>query len=165
MRMGAHDLLLKIIQHRPGIVCFVGKKIWDEFEFVIKKSAKPAIKMWQCGAVSSASMGDDNASTSQGSQKSKSANARPAFQWDQPRPYRVAHGPSHGEGFQNTLFWVVPSTSGLVRVQLPEQIEHFAAAQHMVKRMQEGEVDYEMYREIQLEGVAATVASIEMSMR
>lgn len=46
MRTGALDLVLKILEHRPGIVCFVGKKIWDEFEFVIKKSARPAAKPW-----------------------------------------------------------------------------------------------------------------------
>lgn len=47
MRIGALDLLHKIILHRPGIVCFVGKKIWDEFEFVIKRSAKAAKKPWR----------------------------------------------------------------------------------------------------------------------
>lgn len=47
MRIGTLDLLHKIIQHRPGIVCFVGKKIWDEFEFVIKRSARPAKKPWR----------------------------------------------------------------------------------------------------------------------
>jgi hypothetical protein len=47
MRIGTLDLLHKITLHRPGIVCFVGKKIWDEFEFVIKRSARPAKKPWR----------------------------------------------------------------------------------------------------------------------
>lgn len=163
MRIGALDLLLKIIEHRPGIVCFVGKKIWDEFEFVIKKSAKPATRAWEGEVLPSTLSAEKKPKTSKASKKS-SSSARPVFQWDQPRPYRVAHDSPSGEGLQNTLFWVVPSTSGLVRVQLPEQIEHFKAVRQMTQRMRDGEIDYEMYKPIQLEGVAATVASIQMTM-
>lgn len=163
MRIGALDLLLKIFEHRPGVVCFVGKKIWDEFEFVIKKSAKPAAKPWDGAALPSIPPAEKKPSISTAPKKS-SSSARPPFQWDQPRPYRVAHDSPSAEGFQNTLFWVVPSTSGLVRVQLPEQIEHFKSVRRMSQRMQDGEIDYEMYKEIQLDGVAATVASIQMTM-
>lgn len=50
MRIGALELLRKIQEYRPGLVCFVGKKIWDEFEFVIKRSARPARRPWRVEA-------------------------------------------------------------------------------------------------------------------
>jgi hypothetical protein len=46
MRRGSVELVQKILEHQPRVVCFVGKKIWDEFEFVIKKTAKPAKSPW-----------------------------------------------------------------------------------------------------------------------
>lgn len=109
--------------------------------------------------------------------KKRPKAARPTFQWDQPRPYRVVH--SLGEDkYENTLFWVVPSTSGLVRVQvshcqsylmyrrlttnsqLPEQIEHFAALRRTIEAVQDGRLSYDMFKEVDPDGVAATVALI-----
>ena len=134
MRTGALDLLRKIEEHRPGIVCFVGKKIWDEFEFVIKRSARPARKPWRheafqlgegtCTSISSREEGhaDEGLTDKIETMPTRSETISPSrsgkkIQWDQPRPYRVAHDAT-AEGFANTLFWVVPSTSGLVRVQV-----------------------------------------------
>jgi len=38
-----------------------------------------------------------------------------AFDWTQPRAYKLVHQSSPGQGESVTLFWVVPSTSGLER--------------------------------------------------
>ncbi|KAJ9122497.1 hypothetical protein QFC22_001925 [Naganishia vaughanmartiniae] len=163
MRRGSLALVQKIIQHRPRVVCFVGKKIWDEFEFVIKRSAKPATTPWV----------DLNLNAKQGKPDSWTSMShanherlalrpkaiRPPFQWDQPRPYKVVHR-SGENACENTLFWVVPSTSGLVRVQLPEQIEHFAALRRTIAAVQNDEIPYDMFKEVDPEGVAATVALI-----
>ncbi|KAJ9106848.1 hypothetical protein QFC19_002976 [Naganishia cerealis] len=210
MRRGSLELVQKILQYQPKVVCFVGKKIWDEFEFVIKKSARPAKNAWTDLTFSSESgkscssrlwkcvikrtdarrrnrdLTEQPPPTPELAVESNSTNAhpkerpkssRPPFQWDQPRPYRVVHSPVQG-GCGNTLFWVVPSTSGLVRVQvsdsqfvlqeqhpdnrkqLPEQIEHFAALGRMIEAIQHDQIPYDIFKEIDPDGVAATVALI-----
>lgn len=40
MRQSVPALLAKLKKHRPRVLCFVGKKIWDEFEAVISKSVQ-----------------------------------------------------------------------------------------------------------------------------
>ncbi|KAK8844007.1 hypothetical protein IAR55_006800 [Kwoniella newhampshirensis] len=39
MRLNVRNLTLKFIRHRPKVVCFVGKKIWDVYEGVVGKTA------------------------------------------------------------------------------------------------------------------------------
>lgn len=39
MRLNVHPFTLKLIQLRPRVVCFVGKKIWDVFEALAGKTA------------------------------------------------------------------------------------------------------------------------------
>ena len=43
MRLNVLDLALKMQAHRPKVVCFVGKKIWDVYESVVVKTARPAL--------------------------------------------------------------------------------------------------------------------------
>ncbi len=43
MRLNVLNLTLKIRSHRPRVVCFVGKKIWDVYVSVVSKTARPAI--------------------------------------------------------------------------------------------------------------------------
>ncbi|WRT69134.1 uncharacterized protein IL334_006118 [Kwoniella shivajii] len=43
MRLNVFNLTLKFLLHRPKIVCFVGKKIWDVYESVISKTAMPIV--------------------------------------------------------------------------------------------------------------------------
>ncbi|KAJ9098630.1 hypothetical protein QFC21_004277 [Naganishia friedmannii] len=166
MRRGSLELVQKIMQHRPRVVCFVGKKIWDEFEFVIKRSAKPAKIPWTDLDETQTPELAIEAKPTTALPKSRPKAPRTPFQWDQPRPYRVVHSPA-ANLCENTLFWVVPSTSGLVRVQtpddnqqLPEQIEHFAALKRTIEALQNDQIDYDMFKEVDPEGVAATVALI-----
>ncbi len=42
MRLNVLNLTLKIRAHRPRVVCFVGKKIWDIYESIVVKTAKSA---------------------------------------------------------------------------------------------------------------------------
>ncbi|OCF79149.1 hypothetical protein I204_01096 [Kwoniella mangroviensis CBS 8886] len=39
MRLNVYKLTAKFLEYKPKIVCFVGKKIWDVYESVIKKTA------------------------------------------------------------------------------------------------------------------------------
>lgn len=39
MRLNVHPFTLKLMEHRPRLVCFVGKKIWDVYESVAGKTA------------------------------------------------------------------------------------------------------------------------------
>ncbi|WVQ63838.1 uncharacterized protein L199_001994 [Kwoniella botswanensis] len=39
MRLNVYNLTAKFLKYKPKIVCFVGKKIWDVYESVIKKTA------------------------------------------------------------------------------------------------------------------------------
>ncbi|WVF65473.1 hypothetical protein IAT40_000201 [Kwoniella sp. CBS 6097] len=41
MRLNVYNLTQKFLKHRPQVVCFVGKKIWDVYESVVRKTAVP----------------------------------------------------------------------------------------------------------------------------
>lgn len=41
MRLNVLPFTLKLIEMRARVVCFVGKKIWDVYESVVSKTAKP----------------------------------------------------------------------------------------------------------------------------
>lgn len=43
MRLNVYTLSAKIVAHRPHVVCFVGKKIWDIYESVVLKTAGPPV--------------------------------------------------------------------------------------------------------------------------
>ncbi|ORY33054.1 hypothetical protein BCR39DRAFT_520948 [Naematelia encephala] len=42
MRLQVPNLTAKLSENRPKVVCFVGKKIWDVYESVVKKTAVPS---------------------------------------------------------------------------------------------------------------------------
>jgi hypothetical protein len=90
MRPGVPVLLAKILRYRPQIVCFVGKDIWREVQFVLAAAERRKA----------------------GGKKGPQAAAAG---WDAPRPWKVVH-PSDGKGrVRQTYFWAVSSTSGLCR--------------------------------------------------
>ncbi|KAK4687323.1 hypothetical protein P7C73_g2795, partial [Tremellales sp. Uapishka_1] len=45
MRLNTSRLLDKVLKYRPRVVCFVGKKIWDVFESVVRKTAGPPLEI------------------------------------------------------------------------------------------------------------------------
>jgi hypothetical protein len=45
MRLNVYPFTLKLIQYRPRVVCFVGKKIWDVFETLAGKTATVADRL------------------------------------------------------------------------------------------------------------------------
>jgi thymine-DNA glycosylase len=165
MRLSIPRLLDKIQTHKPKVCCFVGKKIWDVFEGVIKKSAGKEKKEWvdlelevekdgdvesvqakveywdksELVSVSTSTSSVDTpvpipmqpttttttmTTTTTISEKPtplRVTKTSPKFSWDQPRPFILFHNdaPSGNvvkiENVGYTLFWVVPSTSGLER--------------------------------------------------
>jgi hypothetical protein len=55
--------------------------------------------------------------------RSGTAKAKTPFNWTQPRPYKLVHPPTvRGESYA-TLFWVVPSTSGLERTSVCQSFD------------------------------------------
>ncbi len=165
MRLCVPQLLAKLGIHKPKVCCFVGKKIWDVFEGVVKKTAGKA-EEWRDldldGVMDDAmgngddtsvkdellelpalgivlKLGKDTTSVKRESlekplpnlgRKVKSPRNSSAhtvtarkFDWDQPRPFVLYHDEStnpaidglKAENVEYTLFWVVPSTSGLER--------------------------------------------------
>jgi len=167
MRLDVPDLTAKILRFRPRIVCLVGKKIWDEYEFVASKTAGPACVP---GIASSCQNGDikpglesfsqvqdvdvkvephdeedgvkvesvdqkqavsielglaspvsprrwTSVSSKQKRTTKASTSAKAKFDWSQPRPLRLPWSTAGGRTIHGyTYFWVVPNTSGLVRV-------------------------------------------------
>jgi hypothetical protein len=49
------------------------------------------------------------------SKRPRPSKIKQAFDWTQPRAYKLVHQPSQDRAESVTLFWVVPSTSGLER--------------------------------------------------
>nr|XP_018259247.1 uncharacterized protein I303_08175 [Kwoniella dejecticola CBS 10117]OBR81405.1 hypothetical protein I303_08175 [Kwoniella dejecticola CBS 10117] len=44
MRLNVFYLTQKFLRYRPRVVCFVGKKIWDVYEGVVRKTAVPIVR-------------------------------------------------------------------------------------------------------------------------
>lgn len=138
MRLNVLPFTEKLLTIKPGVVCFVGKKIWDVYESVISKSARittrgidikeeaeevrPVLEV----QVDSAYMEEEDHAPGQEDTKPgivdtpftlrrQKTQARPKekFDWTKPRPYRLPH--QTDDGVKYTYFWVVPNTSGLER--------------------------------------------------
>ncbi|KII91382.1 hypothetical protein PLICRDRAFT_505997 [Plicaturopsis crispa FD-325 SS-3] len=103
----APALLRRISRFRPRIVCFVGMGIWTSVEGVIRKTAPRAPR--QASASSPAP----------GKEKTRLGL----------QPYKMVHTTNDATmSVRETLFFVVPSTSGRVqRYQLPQKVEFFAS--------------------------------------
>jgi len=136
MRLNVLPFTEKLLGIKPGVVCFVGKKIWDVYESVVSKSAR----------VVSTSQGidvkeeEDNTTTISDTipaDDERGGDVKPAiidhpisaptsiprrrtpakvkekFDWSKPRPFRLPH--QTDDGMKYSYFWVVPNTSGLDR--------------------------------------------------
>lgn len=92
MRPGVPLLLAKILRFRPQIVCFVGKDIWREVQFVLTAAERRKV-----------------------GRKKVAKKEKIEAGWDEPRTWKVVH-PRDGAGqVRETYFWAVSSTSGLCR--------------------------------------------------
>ena len=145
MRIAVPSLLEKLKRYRPGLVCFVGKGIWDKFEDIVAKASTEPEKPWKPFELRlpEEAVAEDvkpvgikletdlsttaierevdiplevdvkpNLMAKTTPQKRK---AKPAFDWTQPRHFKLVHPAKDDRKESATLFWVVPSTSGLER--------------------------------------------------
>ncbi len=148
MKLSVPVFLEKVERWKPVAVVMVGKKIWDNTEAVLKRSlgemetcdeprrtSEKSVKMEEEGLVEG-DLGEDvkpniqstgihpvkaetfiTASPSEDDPKPPKVR----FSWEDPRPYKLVHRKaSDGQPEQSTLFWVVPSTSGLERTPVSE---------------------------------------------
>ncbi|KDQ53779.1 hypothetical protein JAAARDRAFT_72403 [Jaapia argillacea MUCL 33604] len=107
MKASVPQLLAKIKEYHPRIVCFVGKGMWDIVESVIKRSSNPGSKIKR------------GSPRNKDAAKSKDAGLKL-------RPYKMVHEGDHLV-IKETLFFVVPSTSArVISHQLPDKIKLFA---------------------------------------
>jgi len=139
MRLNVLPFTEKLLGIKPGVVCFVGKKIWDVYESVVSKSARVVdarqrveVKEEQdtttitpqalAQEVVSGGHGEDikptlvNNTTSGPAptpRRRTPAKVKEKFDWTKPRPFRLPH--QTDDGVKYTYFWVVPNTSGLER--------------------------------------------------
>lgn len=137
MRLDVLDLTVKMQAHRPKVVCFVGKKIWDVYESVVIKTARASsrsnivksepqrVKLEveaPSGEVQDVKLGLEEineeiypspivrSTPSPSPRRIKKPPAGP-FNWHKPRSVRLPFQEGHGYIY----FWVTPSTSGLER--------------------------------------------------
>ena len=145
MRLNVLPFTEKLLNSRPGVVCFVGKKIWDVYESVVSKSARvidaiPRMDVKEeqgttmiSGPTPAEALGSgeqvedvkpdiiDNPTSGPAPtpRRRTPAKVKEKFDWTKPRPFRLPH--QTDDGVEYTYFWVVPNTSGLERtpVSLP----------------------------------------------
>ncbi|KAH8102047.1 uracil-DNA glycosylase-like protein [Cristinia sonorae] len=155
MIQGVPVLLQKIAEHRPRVVCFVGKGIWDVF-------AKEAIKLSLDGHVlrtnapsgfsfplpvngQAVKTGNDDPSalavpSKRGKQPIRPRKVKIIFGWGL-QPIKVVH-PVTKHDIAETMFFVMPSTSGrVVSHQLPDKVKLFATLREDVVRLKAGEIE------------------------
>ena len=138
MRLNVLPFTEKLLGIKPGVVCFVGKKIWDVYESVVSKSARvvdatPGMDVKEeqdtttisdptpAEGLGSGGHGEDikptltNDTTGPTStpRRRTPAKVKEKFDWTKPRPFRLPH--QTDDGVEYTYFWVVPNTSGLER--------------------------------------------------
>ena len=140
MRLNVLPFTEKLLDSRPGVVCFVGKKIWDVYESVVSKSAKAVAPMpttyvkeeqEDMGKIPNDAPAEETGSRVQredikpvmsddptsepgpAPRRRTPAKAKEKFDWTKPRPFRLPH--QTDDGVKYTYFWVVPNTSGLER--------------------------------------------------
>ncbi|KAH9930474.1 DNA glycosylase, partial [Epithele typhae] len=140
---GVPSLFAKIYRHRPRVVCFVGKGIWDSFirAVVPPPSTPPAKDKTPDVGIVSATDGEWT--------ETKSEPGSP-FDYDL-QPYKVVHVAGtgslsplllHDTTVRETLFFVIVSTSGLVAShQLPEKTRQFTLLKQRVDALKAGTFD------------------------
>jgi len=125
---GVPGFLEKLVRFRPRVVCIVGKGIWD----ALARTMPPNVR-----AGSAESPGPSPA-TAPGRRK---RTAKPTFQYDI-QQYKVVHPEAAGVTVRETLFFVVPSTSGRVTShQLPQKKALFALLKQHVDELRHGRLD------------------------
>ncbi|KZV62720.1 DNA glycosylase [Peniophora sp. CONT] len=112
-------LMDKLTQYRPRVVCFVGKLIWDAVVRVLNKQVAdkpPPVP-----------------------KKGEGAKALGPFVYDRLQPYKLVHT----TGLVNeTLFFVVPSTSGrVVSHQLADKVMLFSKLKSIVEEVKTNTYD------------------------
>ncbi|ODN76893.1 hypothetical protein L202_05476 [Cryptococcus amylolentus CBS 6039] len=202
MRLNTYQLLLKFVRYHPGIVCFVGKKIWDVFESVVGKTVfyggevetvvKTETGMSQEGTERKVSIltpqkrpkmeatdddcDNDIAMPSEiiatprkgrlnsalspspiSPRKRKGKETKIPFSFSKPQSIRLPHALSPGRQREYTYFFVVPSTSGLERTPLPEQVSNFRALKEAVDTIKQGKEPAGNYLDVDVSGVEKTV--------
>ncbi|CCL98052.1 uncharacterized protein FIBRA_00046 [Fibroporia radiculosa] len=138
MRAGVPVLLSKITRFRPRIVCFVGRSIWEAFYRVLvgppSSRSQPATSIGDETEGLSGGASNARAEASE-APSGKTKKARPkelkrrsptskAARFDFGiQPYKVVHPDNDNFTIRETLFFVLPSTSGrVVRYQLADKI-------------------------------------------
>ena len=120
MRLNVLPFTEKLLGIRPGVVCFVGKKIWDVYESVVSKSARVVstsqaidvkeeedttaiIDPTPAVGVESGGQGEDvkpaivDRPTSQSTPRRRApAKVKEKFDWTKPRPFRLPHQTDDG---------------------------------------------------------------------
>lgn len=151
MRLAVPALLEKIKTYRPGLVCFVGKGIWDKFADIVGKASEEPELAWepfelrlpeedaivedvkpktikvepQLLSVDLADPSADDVNIKPDVDSTigdKKRKPKPAFDWTQPRSFKLVHPTRRGSQGSVTLFWIVPSTSGLERTPVSTSI-------------------------------------------
>ncbi|PSR74189.1 hypothetical protein PHLCEN_2v10037 [Hermanssonia centrifuga] len=161
MVSGVPDLLAKVALYRPRIVCFVGKTIWEIF---CKAGCKLAAQVTIAKDSDITVMRAATTTVKVAKSTTSLLSHKPTFKWDgwNIQPYKVLHSQT-GEpvvdslsrffevsfrlsdqqaSVEETLFFVVPSTSGLVRgYQLPDKIKIFTHLQEELASLKSGALD------------------------
>ncbi|KAI0062782.1 DNA glycosylase [Artomyces pyxidatus] len=133
------SVLAKIARYKPRMFCFVGKGIWTDVERVLKKaSTKPATSMLDSSAPPSPAA---NVSTPKRKGRAKKTPP-PEFVYGV-QPYKVVHDVKpDASNVRETLFFVVPSTSGrVVSHQLPDKVKLFTALKEVSEDVKRGAYD------------------------
>ncbi|RSH95148.1 hypothetical protein EHS25_000234 [Saitozyma podzolica] len=250
MRLNVYPFTLKLMEHRPRLVCFVGKKIWDVYESVAGKTATATatvtasptgkgtatgtgaithfdpvtpvtpitpVKLEQAEEV----LADLECAPEQGHEDSSptivkleegivpgyppstpspspgrvqpgvqpkpqrrpitpksTQSAKRTFDWTQPRALRLPLPPSRSargkatandvdvEPHSHCYFWVVPSTSGLERTPMSDQIVLFSQLRAFSQQLKSGAIDVDVdvgFRDISLEGLEQTTEQIRIA--
>jgi hypothetical protein len=177
MRLNVLPFTEKLLGIKPGVVCFVGKKIWDVYESVVSKSARvvdtgqavnvkeeqddttalsdpPPADEGQGGDVKPTMIDNPISGPAPTPRRRTPAKVKEKFDWTKPRPFRLPHPTD--DGLKYTYFWVVPNTSGLERTPVSPPLSWFPFNEEVQAGRVEG-----MYRDIDIEGVKETVEAMK----
>ncbi|ODN97293.1 hypothetical protein L198_03856 [Cryptococcus wingfieldii CBS 7118] len=89
--------------------------------------------------------------------KRKGKETKIPFSFSKPQSIRLPHALSPGRQREYTYFFVVPSTSGLERTPLLEQVSNFRALKEAVDTIKQGKEPAGNYLDVDVSGVEKTV--------
>ncbi|PCH44660.1 DNA glycosylase [Wolfiporia cocos MD-104 SS10] len=141
---GVPTLLRTLALTRPRVLCFVGRILWDAFARALPPDLRGTAG-WDKGKGAQAS-----GSRGRGVKARTGRAPKDAFVYDV-QPYKVVHAvdggpppPWHAEGarVRETLFFVIPSTSGrVVSHQLTDKIQLCILLKKRLEEAKEGTLD------------------------